>query len=110
MLEALTRDELLAVQRGRATFLADVNHVVATIAERHRAAGAQLTWHLVRDIREEALADIGLAARWPAELLNDLALAAVVPPLDGPLSAADFDSLCGFTRQIADTFCDATPT
>jgi hypothetical protein len=42
--EEMTNDEILAVQRGRAAFLADVDRVVRVIAERHRAQGAPLTW------------------------------------------------------------------
>lgn len=108
-LEALTNDEVLAVQRGRAAFLADVGRVVGTIAERHRAAGALLTWQLVRDILEEALADIGLAARWPVALLEEVAAAAAVPPLDGCLTDSDMSTLSDVGRPIVITFRRARP-
>jgi hypothetical protein len=106
----MTNDELLAVQRGRAAFLADVDRVVRVIAERHRAQGAPLTWQLVRDICDEALADIGLAARWPAERIEQLAVATSLPPVDSWLTPADTENLFDLARPIAQTFGVVNPT
>jgi len=109
MLEGLTRDELLAVQRGRAAFQADVGRVVRNIAERHFSAGEQLTWQLIRDIREEVLADLGLAARWPTDLFDELTTATAIPRLDGCPTEDDIGTLAWFGRPIAMVFCHAKP-
>ncbi|MFM0046085.1 hypothetical protein PQR05_30155 [Paraburkholderia sediminicola] len=105
----MTNDETLAIQRGQAMFVADVGRVVATIAERHRATGAPLTWQLVREIREEALADIGLAGRWPAQVLDELCSIDLAPPLDGPLRQQDLATLGELGRPIANVFRDTIP-
>jgi hypothetical protein len=94
----------LVPQVRQTRFHRDAERVVRIIAERHRASGAVLTWQLVREIREEALADIGLASRWPAQLLDALAAASVVPPLDGWLSQDEMESLCDFAKPIRETF------
>ena len=88
----------------RAAFARDVAVIVRIIAERHRAGSACLTWQLVREIREEALADLGLASRWPVELLDELVAEFPVPPFEGVLSSVEMDSLCEFARPIRDTF------
>src|SRR5260370_31842001 len=100
----MTQDEILAVQRGRAAFLSDVERVVRVIAERHRAQGAPLTWQLVRDIRDEALADIGLAARWPAEEIQRLAEATSLPQADGWISPNQIENLCDLARPLSHPF------
>ncbi|WP_176060286.1 hypothetical protein [Paraburkholderia sp. BCC1876] len=104
MLEELSRDEVLAEQRAQAAFLTDVSRVVATIATRHHAASSPLTWQLLRDIREEALAAIGLAARWPAWRLDEIVAASAVPPLDGCPTGAEVGALPVLGRAIAAAF------
>lgn len=66
-------EEQQAIQRGRARFEADVTQTVRIIAERYRATGATLTGDAARAITEEALADVGLASRWPEDSLAALA-------------------------------------
>ena len=105
----VTHDEIRAIQRGKAAFATDVARVVQTIAQRHRAVGTPLTWQLIREIREETLADLGLAARWPASLLEQDAADAVVPPQDGSLSAEDIRTLCDLARPVADVYEDTIP-
>ncbi|MBN3761267.1 hypothetical protein G3O01_10600 [Burkholderia sp. Ac-20365] len=81
-----------------------------TIAQRYRSNGAGLTWQLVRDIREEALADLGLAARWPGEMIERVASASPIPPLDGWIGPAEIGGLCDLARTIADVFRAAATT
>lgn len=102
----MTHDEIRALQRGQAAFAADVARVVQTIAQRHRAVGTPLTWQLIREIREETLADLGLAARWPAVLLEQVAADAVVPSQDGGLSAEDISALCDLARPVGLVYGD----
>lgn len=105
-MEDVTHDELIAIRRGQAAFATDVALVVQTIARRHRAVGTPLTWQLIREIREETLADLGLAARWPAALLEQVAADAVVPSQDGALSAEDISSLCDLARPVGLVYGD----
>jgi len=91
----------------RAAFRADVTQIVRVIAQRHRASGAALTWQLVRDVREEALADIGLASRWPISMIEQLAAASPVPPSDGQLTAADVDGLRDLAAPIREIYLES---
>jgi len=48
----------------------DIRRVVHAIAGRYKARGLPLTWRLLHEIENEALADLGLAARHDAKLLD----------------------------------------
>jgi hypothetical protein len=48
----------------------DIRRVVHAIAGRYKARGLPLTWRLLHEIENEALADLGLAARHDARLLD----------------------------------------
>jgi len=94
----------------RAAFLADATRVVRVIAQRHCASGAALTWQLIRDIREEALADIGLASRWPAQMIDQLAATSSVSPLDGRVMAEEAVTLCELATPIWTAFEESART
>ena len=94
-------EEELAIRRGHAVFRADVERVVRVIAERHRACGALLTRQLMRDILEETLADIGLAARWPAQLIDARLLEITIPPGDDVLTSGDAVAAGDFGKLVA---------
>lgn len=85
-------DEQLAIRRRWARFEADVAQTVRVIAERYRAHGMALTGDTARAILDEALADVGLASRWPADLLATLAGTIDLPSGDAPLSSDDGQS------------------
>jgi hypothetical protein len=97
-------EEELAIRRGHAVFRADVERVVRVIAERRRACGALLTRQLMRDILDETLADIGLAARWPAHLIDARLLEATIPPGDDVLTSADAVAAGDFGKLVASVF------
>ncbi|MGF6726864.1 hypothetical protein P3T43_006256 [Paraburkholderia sp. GAS41] len=99
-------EEELAIRRGHAIFRADVERVVRVIAERHHASHALLTRQLMREILEETLADIGLAARWPAQLLTALSVEAKIPPNDDLLTSDDAIAAGDFGRLVARVFAD----
>jgi hypothetical protein len=80
-------------QQERA-FWEDVSQIVRTIAQRHRAKSDVLSWQLVRDVCEEALADLGLAARWSTETIDRLASRSPVPPFDGWISTDHAIAMC----------------
>jgi hypothetical protein len=101
---ALVQDETCLSSQQLAAFDADLAQVLRTIAERYASNGAGLTWQLVRDIREETLADLGLAARWPVEVLERVATHSGVPPLDGWIVPAEIGGLCDLARNIANVF------
>lgn len=86
---SLLDDEQLAIRRGHARFEADVAQTVRVIAERHHASGAALTGDAARAILEEALADVGLASRWPPEQLGALAAGIELPSGNAPLAETD---------------------
>ena len=48
----------------------DIRRVIHAIAGRYRARGLPLTWRLLHEIENEALADLGLAGRHDASLLS----------------------------------------
>jgi hypothetical protein len=48
----------------------DIRRVVHAIAGRYKTRGLPLTWRLLHEIENEALADLGLAARHDAKLLD----------------------------------------
>ena len=48
----------------------DIRRVVHAIAGRYKTRGLPLTWRLLHEIENEALADLGLAARHDARLLD----------------------------------------
>ena len=48
----------------------DIRRVIHAIAGRYKTRGLPLTWRLLHEIENEALADLGLAARHDARLLD----------------------------------------
>lgn len=96
-------DEQRAIQRGRARFEADVAQTVRVIAERYRAHGMTLNGDTARAILDEALADVGLASRWPADLLAPLAATVELPPDDAALSG-DGGNLHPLIQPLFDAF------
>jgi hypothetical protein len=104
---SMITEQELAIRRGHAVFRADVERVVRVIAERHRASHAPLNRQLPREILEETLADIGLAARWPAQLINALSLEATIPPGDNLLTSADAVAAGDFGKLVASVLANA---
>lgn len=103
-------EEQQALQRGRARFEADVAQTVRIIAERYRATGATLTGDAARAILEGALADVGLASRWPEELLAGLAESIAMPSGSTPLTAEDAHCAEPLAQPVIEAFSNPTVT
>lgn len=104
-----TPDEDLAIQRGHARFVADVTQTVRVIAERYRATGAALTGDAAAAILDEALADVGLASRWPAEQLAALADDLERPGGASLLSMDDTHRATPLLKPLFDVFGEPAP-
>jgi hypothetical protein len=61
-----TADLELAFERAAL----DIRRVIHAIAGRYRARGLPLTWRLLHEIENEAMADLGLAGRHEPSLLS----------------------------------------
>lgn len=96
-------NEELAIQRGHARFVADVMQTVRNIAERYRATSAALTGDAAGAILDEALADLGLASRWPEQQLTTLANS-VERPTGAALLCAEAARASALLQPIFDVF------
>jgi hypothetical protein len=85
-------------------FIADVERVARIICERHIAAGSELSWHLLREIEEETLWDLGLLSRWPTETIAEFALKCQIGPHSGLVTADGSVALTGLSRSICNQF------
>ncbi|CAN7792388.1 hypothetical protein [Caballeronia sp. dw_19] len=103
----MTDNEVEALELGQAALIADVKRVARVIVERYRAADADLTWHLLRDIEEETLCDLSLLARWPLESLLGLMSRSNIPPNEGAVSVEAATGLSGLPSFIYSMFQQA---
>lgn len=100
----ISLDEDRPTAQQQAAFDADLAKVLNTIVDRYVSKGADLTWQLVRDIQEETFADLGLAARWPVEMIDCAATQSDVPPFDGSITDAEAGGLSRLARVVAAAF------
>lgn len=95
------------LHRQERAFWEDVSRIVRIIAQRHRARSDVLSWQLVQDVLEEALSDLGLAARWPTETIDRLAARSPVPPFEGWISTDHAIAMCELAKPIVSVFRDS---
>lgn len=83
---------------------ADIESIARIVTERYVAAGSPLSWHLLREIEQETIWDLGLLSRWPVELVTEFASRYSMPPLDGVIESGAARSLGGLPGFICDVF------
>ena len=79
----------------------DLKCIIDTLVPRHQRINPTLTWPVLDEIHEEVVSDLGLASRWPVEmLLNILDSGLAKPAKDCAITAAEMASLSGLPRLI----------